>query len=427
MAQDKATAEGQFTSFPQLGTEEFYMHQSFVSSLLAPLANPEPRQRNWSVFNMSSPMQQLTPPSAVDMQHEMNQLDESVQNLDSLIRAAELAKYAPQSSTDAKKRLAAKPPTAPSTSTITVAPGSRKGKWSYEEQKYAVAILQYFKKGLLDIPAGTTLRSYMSEKLQCDPMRVSKKLAGTHFAGYPIEKKMGKRTFVPCDQGLDQDAFQKMIEPIKNKMTILEQEFLKRLKEDERLAVSETQLSKRKKKEEKAKKIGRCGPWILEEERYTVALVHYFLDGVLTLAHGVTLRSFLAQQLKCDPMRISKKLSGGKLADVVIPKRVGTKSFVPKMGPGIKKQMEKAAAEIYRLRREFLYATGMAEMIPLTGAPVSPPLENQLEQIESRKRTISEGNISPPGVLRDENNNNIELDWKIEAVDFKKRRVDMFM
>lgn len=404
------------------------MHQSFVSSLLAPLSNPEPRQRNWSVFNVSSPMQQLTPASAVDMQHEMKQLDESVQNLDSLIRAAEMAKYAPQSS-DSKKLLPAKPAGAPPSSiapVMTVAPESRKGKWSYEELKYAAAILQYFRKGLLDIPAGTTLRSYMAERLQCDPMRVSKKLAGTHFAGIPIEKKLGKRTFVPCDQGLDPESFQKMIEPVKNKMKALEEDFLKRLKEDERLAGSETQMSKRKKKEEKAKKIGRCGPWILEEERYTVALVHYFLDGVLNLAHGVTLRSFLAQQLKCDPMRISKKLSGGKLADVSIPKRVGTKSFVPKMGPGIKKQMEKAAAEVYRLRREFLYATGIADMYPLGAAPVSPPLANQLEQIESRKRTISEGNISPPGVLRDESNN-IELDWKIDAVDFKKRRVDMFM
>ena len=41
----------------------------------------------------------------------------------------------------------------------------RKGKWTVEEEHYANKIISYFNKGLLGIPNGTTLRSYLSEKL----------------------------------------------------------------------------------------------------------------------------------------------------------------------------------------------------------------------------------------------------------------------
>ena len=41
----------------------------------------------------------------------------------------------------------------------------RKGKWTPEEEVYANRIISYFNRGMLNIPAGTTLRSYLSEKL----------------------------------------------------------------------------------------------------------------------------------------------------------------------------------------------------------------------------------------------------------------------
>lgn len=41
----------------------------------------------------------------------------------------------------------------------------RKGKWTVEEEIYANKIIGYFNKGLLAIETGTTLRSYLSEKL----------------------------------------------------------------------------------------------------------------------------------------------------------------------------------------------------------------------------------------------------------------------
>lgn len=44
-------------------------------------------------------------------------------------------------------------------------PNLRKGKWTVEEEKYANKIIYMFNKGILQIPLGTTLRSYLSEKL----------------------------------------------------------------------------------------------------------------------------------------------------------------------------------------------------------------------------------------------------------------------
>lgn len=41
----------------------------------------------------------------------------------------------------------------------------RKGKWTVEEEAYANRIIHYFNEGSLGIPSRTTLRSYLSEKL----------------------------------------------------------------------------------------------------------------------------------------------------------------------------------------------------------------------------------------------------------------------
>ena len=41
----------------------------------------------------------------------------------------------------------------------------RKGKWTTEEENYSNKLISLFNKGLLPIPTGTTLRSYLSDKL----------------------------------------------------------------------------------------------------------------------------------------------------------------------------------------------------------------------------------------------------------------------
>lgn len=94
----------------------------------------------------------------------------------------------------------------------------RKGKWTNEEEKYANKIISYFNKGLLGIACGTTLRSYLSEKLNCDPMRITKKFAGASC--------IGKQVYQPAEESSVTTA---TIMKIEGELKELEQAFLKRL------------------------------------------------------------------------------------------------------------------------------------------------------------------------------------------------------
>lgn len=61
--------------------------------------------------------------------------------------------------------------------------GLRKGKWTAEEEDYTSRIIYYFNSGLINLPEGSTLRSYLAYKLNCDPMRITKKYAGAACLG----------------------------------------------------------------------------------------------------------------------------------------------------------------------------------------------------------------------------------------------------
>eukprot|EP00980_Cylindrotheca_fusiformis_P001953 scaffold443_cov125-Cylindrotheca_fusiformis.AAC.2 len=54
----------------------------------------------------------------------------------------------------------------------------RSGKWTSEEEAYADMLIELFEKGLINEQNGCTLRSCLSRRLHCLPMRISKKFAG---------------------------------------------------------------------------------------------------------------------------------------------------------------------------------------------------------------------------------------------------------
>lgn len=68
----------------------------------------------------------------------------------------------------------------------------RRGKWTAEEERYVERIIHDFENGLLPVSVGVTLRGYLSEKLNCDPMRITKKFTG--------DASIGKRIFHPCER-----------------------------------------------------------------------------------------------------------------------------------------------------------------------------------------------------------------------------------
>ncbi|TMW56224.1 hypothetical protein Poli38472_008872 [Pythium oligandrum] len=65
-------------------------------------------------------------------------------------------------------------------------PGLRSGKWTAEEEAFTNMIIYYFKRGLLNIEDGTSLRWYLAKRLNCEAMRVTKKLKGNSSIGKQI-------------------------------------------------------------------------------------------------------------------------------------------------------------------------------------------------------------------------------------------------
>jgi hypothetical protein len=62
-----------------------------------------------------------------------------------------------------------------------------------EEEAYAERLIQEFKAGLLPLTDGTTLRTFLSRLLNCDPMRISKKFVEGELHGEAGVPAVGRR------------------------------------------------------------------------------------------------------------------------------------------------------------------------------------------------------------------------------------------
>jgi hypothetical protein len=94
----------------------------------------------------------------------------------------------------------------------------RKGKWTAEEEEYTTRVIHYFSSGLITLPGGKTLRSFLAEKLQCDPMRITKKYAGAACLGKRIHNLCESPQFTPQE-----------IDTAKREIEMLEERFRMRL------------------------------------------------------------------------------------------------------------------------------------------------------------------------------------------------------
>lgn len=110
-------------------------------------------------------------------------------------------------------------------------PGLRKGKWTDEESRYATQLTNYFKEGLLPIERGTMLRLYLSQKLNCEPMRITKKFTGGEC--------IGKQVFRPCSPTPESRV---RLMQANLELVALEAAFLRRLKENREEAPESTSV-----------------------------------------------------------------------------------------------------------------------------------------------------------------------------------------
>jgi hypothetical protein len=69
---------------------------------------------------------------------------------------------------------------------------TRSGKWTIDEENFANRLVNEFEMGtLVDCEEGCTLRSYLARRLNCAPMRISKKFAGRCIGKLVFNRKKG--------------------------------------------------------------------------------------------------------------------------------------------------------------------------------------------------------------------------------------------
>jgi len=105
--------------------------------------------------------------------------------------------------------------------------GLRRGKWTVEEEAYANRLIHEFKLGLLPLTDGTTLRTFLSKLLHCDPMRISKKFVGSNCIG----KQVFRRRQADMDRLSPED-----IKRSRYELAELERRFLSRVAQTNRSA-----------------------------------------------------------------------------------------------------------------------------------------------------------------------------------------------
>jgi len=111
----------------------------------------------------------------------------------------------------------------------------RRGKWTPEEEAYANRLIEEFKAGLLPIAEGTTLRTFLSKVLHCDPMRISKKFVGSNC--------IGKQVYRQRRQDIDMISEEKIARS-RRELRELERMYLERSKQSSHQKASKNKGSK---------------------------------------------------------------------------------------------------------------------------------------------------------------------------------------
>ncbi|GMF26912.1 unnamed protein product [Phytophthora fragariaefolia] len=139
-------------------------------------ANP-PQPANfghqYNVLNLQTPLQ---PTANVDMAGHQQSVNSATNNAAAVLTSVSRVGLPATAGTAPKKR----------STKSKCSPGLRSGKWTPEEEAFTNMIIHFFKRGLLDVEDGTSLRWYLAKRLNCEAMRVTKKLKGNSSIGKQI-------------------------------------------------------------------------------------------------------------------------------------------------------------------------------------------------------------------------------------------------
>ncbi|CAI5737801.1 unnamed protein product [Hyaloperonospora brassicae] len=232
----------------------------------------------------------------------------------------------------------------------------RSGVWSRAEEEYAIALVEFFLDGLLDLPEGITLRKFVAEKLCCNRRRVSMKLGTGSLAGQKIPRKVGASVFIAADpapskkqreeieivlEGLRQASFDtgqwnsSRSDDKDGSFGHSQHRLTKGRGESEPLTCRKLTHHDRKKQMLKPKRgkptIIRTGFESPEEEEFVITLFEFFMEGSLDIPEGTKLVRYLCQQLNCTSMQLSMKLAPPRMGERKLPDNVGSIRYVRKV------------------------------------------------------------------------------------------------
>jgi len=137
--------------------------------------------------------------------------------------------------------------------------GLRRGKWTPEEEYYANRLIQEFKSGLLPLTDGTTLRTFLSKLLNCDPMRISKKFVGQNC--------IGKQVFRRRQQDLDKLTADQ-VERSRRELAELERKFLERVAQTNRSKTTSGSVKPIKDSKLYDETTGIVAPWMRQPDDF---------------------------------------------------------------------------------------------------------------------------------------------------------------
>ncbi|GMF13839.1 unnamed protein product [Phytophthora lilii] len=226
----------------------------------------------------------------------------------------------------------------------------RTGFESPEEEELVSTLFEYFMAGMLDLPEGTKLVTYLCQQLGCTPKQLSMKLAPQRMGEHKFPDNVGSITYVRKEAGSsspdssDEDDFSEELFEVESRLTELrlarEEAHknapppvvtpVKRARKFSTASVSSSGTASvtSTPSASPVRSFRRSGPWSHDEEVFAAALIDCFFKGVLDIAEGTTLRAFLSSRLCCNPMRVSKKLASETIAEIRIPKKLGSSTYV---------------------------------------------------------------------------------------------------
>ncbi|KAJ0404595.1 hypothetical protein P43SY_005553 [Pythium insidiosum] len=258
----------------------------------------------------------------------------------------------------------------------------RSGKWTEEEERFAAALIRYFVAGSLSIPTGTSLRGFLARKLCCSAMRVSTKLAMDVLGDLVIPKKVGQKRFFPRA-----DLHDAQRQCIHEELRRLEVAFLEKeglpIVEDSTHVTAEPSAADSPRgvdaelEEFPSSVPQRIGSWSTEEQIYASALIDAFLHG----------------RVQCATGTVSKKLATGKMADRMLPKRLGSAAYRPQHATG-SDVVDRTECQLKHLYGTCFTASAACDSRPRVFTP-PPSTYTQLSPAHEVMSVPTQASVSP--------------------------------